>query len=243
MRKTENSYSALGRWFEYLNGDCDYEKWSQYLIKLLKERGAGKTGLDVGCGNGYFTRALIRAGYTVTGVDISPQMLDTAQKISLSEGVRAEFILGDIAKLKSQSKVDFCIAVNDCINYVPADRLNNAFSHVFACLKRGGVFIFDISTPRKLKNTIGNNLFAEDGDELTYLWFNTLKDDRVEMDFTLFEREKDGKYSRYDEKHIQYIHEEDTILSALSRAGFEGYSEGHLGLDKGDRITFIGVKK
>ena len=87
-----NSYSALGRWFEYLNDDCGYEKWSQYLIETLKTCGAGNRGVDIGCGNGYFTRALIKAGYSVAGVDISPEMLTRAQELSLKEAVRAECI-------------------------------------------------------------------------------------------------------------------------------------------------------
>ncbi|MDE6868005.1 MAG: class I SAM-dependent methyltransferase, partial [Clostridia bacterium] len=118
-----NSYSALGRWFEYLNEDCGYEQWSQYLIERLKKLGAGPRGADIGCGNGYFTRALIKAGYSAVGVDISPQMLDKAQELSLKEGVRAEFLLGDITKLKLNFKADFAVAVDDCINYVSKDRL------------------------------------------------------------------------------------------------------------------------
>ena len=235
----ENSYSALGRWFEYLNKDCGYEQWSQYLIKLLKEKNAGASGLDIGCGNGYFTRALTRAGYSVTGIDISPQMLDTAQKLALKEGIKAEFLLGDITKLKVIAKKDFCIAINDCINYIPKDKLNAAFSHVHNSLKKGGTFIFDISSAQKLKDTIGNNLFAEDNEDVSYIWFNTLDGDSVTMDLTFFERQKDGTYARYDERHIQYIYEEDEILSALEEAGFTAKSEGHLGGDKGERINFI----
>ena len=156
-----NSYSALGRWFEYLNNDCDYEQWSQYLIKLLKKENAGRNGLDIGCGNGYFTRSLTKAGFCVTGIDISPQMLDTALTLALKEGIKAEFLLGDITKLKVNAKQDFCIAINDCINYIPKNKLKAALTHVKGCLKKGGVFIFDISSEKKLKNTLGNNLFAE----------------------------------------------------------------------------------
>ena len=235
----ENSYSALGRWFEYLNKDCGYEQWSQYLINLLKEGGAGQSGLDIGCGNGYFTRALTRAGYSVTGIDISPRMLDTAQKLALKEGIKAEFLLGDITKIKVNSKKDFCLAINDCINYIPKNRLKAAFSHVYGALKKGGTFIFDISSAEKLKNTIGNNLFAEDTDDISYIWFNTLSGDSVTMDLTFFERRSDGKYMRYDERHIQYIYEDEEILSALNEAGFEAKSEGHLGKDKRERINFI----
>ncbi len=239
----ENSYSALGRWFEYLNEDCGYEEWSQYLIKLLKSCGAGPCGLDIGCGNGYFTRALIRAGYSVTGVDISTQMLDTAQKLALKVGVRAEFLLGDITKLKVNAKKDFCIAINDCINYIPKNKLKSAFSHVNGSLKKGGVFIFDVSSANKLKNTIGNNLFAEDRDDISYIWFNTLSGDRVTMDLTFFERRTDGNYARFDERHIQYIYEEDEILSALGEAGFTAETRGHLGKEKGERINFICIRQ
>lgn len=235
----ENSYSALGRWFEYLNKDCDYEQWSQYLIKLLKERGAGLNGLDIGCGNGYFTRALIKSGYSVTGIDISAQMLDTAQRLACKEGIRAEFLLGDITKLRVNAKQDFCIAINDCINYVSKQKLKSAFSHVHGCLKKGGLFIFDISSADKLKNTLGNNLFAEDSYDISYMWFNTLKGDSVEMELTFFERQSDNRYIRYDERHIQYIYEEDEVLAALQEAGFAAEACGHLGKEKRERINFI----
>lgn len=234
-----NSYSALGRWFEYLNDDCGYEQWSQYLIKTLEKLGAGRCGVDIGCGNGYFTRALIKAGYSVRGVDISPQMLDTAQRLSLKEGVGAEFLLGDITKLKLSGKMDFAVAVNDCLNYVPKNKLQTAFLRVAACLKRGGAFIFDISTEYKLKNIIGNNMFAEDCEDITYVWFNADKGDRVEMDLIVFERRDDGSYVRSDEKHIQYAHTESEVVSALENAGFKVYTEGHLGKEKLERINFI----
>ena len=239
----ENSYSALGRWFEYLNKDCGYEQWSQYLIDLLKTRATGLNGLDIGCGNGYFTRALTKAGYSVTGVDISPQMLDAAQKLALKEGVRAEFLLGDITKLKVTAKKDFCVAINDCINYVPKNKLKAAFSHVYGCLKKGGAFIFDISSAYKLKNVIGNNLFAEDNEDIAYIWFNTLSADSVTMDLTFFERLKSGSYARYDERHIQYVYEEDEILSALREAGFAAETCGHLGKEKRERINFICIRQ
>ncbi|MDE7452915.1 MAG: methyltransferase domain-containing protein [Clostridia bacterium] len=233
-----NSYSALGRWFEYLNDDCGYEQWSQYLIERLKKCGAGSRGVDIGCGNGYFTRALIKAGYSVAGIDISPEMLDKAQQISFKEGVRAEFLLGDITKLKLNFKADFCVAVNDCLNYVSKDKLKTAFARVHSCLKKGGTFIFDISSSHKLKNIIGNNLFAEDREDLTYLWFNKLEGDSVTMDLTLFEKQGE-KYARSDERHIQYIHEEDDVCAALKEAGFEVETEGHLGGEKTERINFI----
>jgi ubiquinone/menaquinone biosynthesis C-methylase UbiE len=238
-----NQYSALGSWFEYLNDDCDYLKWSQYLIDTLKTNCEGRKGVDIGCGNGYFTRALYKAGYDVCGVDISPQMLSVAKTKAAEEGVRCEFLLGDITKLKLMGKVDFAVAVNDCLNYVPKNKLKNAFVKVYSALNRGGVFIFDISSEYKIRHILGENMFGEDREDISYLWFNKQTDDGVIMDLTFFVKGNDGKYERFDEQHIQYAHSEADIINALNEAGFASVeTQGHLGGSKEQRINFIAKK-
>ena len=239
----KQSYSALGGKFEYLNSDCGYEQWSQYLIDALASLGAGESGVDIGCGNGYFTRALYRAGKDVCGVDISEQMLDRAKQLAAAEGVRAEFLLGDITKLKLIRRVNFAVAVNDCLNYVPPQKLHAAFSHVRGCLKKGGAFIFDISSQYKLKNVLGNNLFSEDLEDITYIWFNKFLGDRVVMDITVFTPAGGGLFRRDDERHVQYVHTVQSVSEALANSGFELLrTEGHLGeplKENSLRINFI----
>ena len=236
------AYSALGETFEYLNDDCGYEQWSQYLIDKLKELGAGVKGVDIGCGNGYFTRALNRAGYAVTGVDISPQMLNTAIEKSAADGFRPDYFLQDILKLKLNFKADYAVAVNDCINYVPQEKLTAAFSRVYKNLKKGGIFLFDISSEHKLRHILGDNLFAEDRDDVTCLWFTALKENRVEMDITVFTRLENGTYIRTDERQTQYIHTESKVIKLLEETGFSVRTEGHLGGSKDERINFICIK-
>lgn len=233
------AYSALGGVFEYLNCDCGYEQWSQYLIERLQSEGAKPFGADVGCGNGYFTRALTRAGFKTVGIDISPQALSAAVDIARGEGLNIEFLLGDITKLKLPSKAGFITAVNDCINYVPQSELEKTFSRVASNLVKGGVFIFDISSERKLREEVGNNTFASDDERAPFIWFNSLEGDHIMMDITVFTLNGDGTYARRDESQIQYIHSEADILSALEIAGFSARSEGHLGGDRADRINFI----
>lgn len=238
------SYSALGGIFEYLNADCDYLTWSQYLLNKIKRAGNFSTGLDVGCGNGYFTRALNKAGYKVDGVDISASMLSRAKQLAAKEGVRCEFLLGDITKLKVCGKVDFCTAVNDCINYVPKSKLKGAFARIYAATNANGAFFFDISSENKIRNILGENLFGEDRDDISYLWFNKQTDDGVQMELTFFIRGENGLYTRCDETHIQYAHTEEEIISALKEAGFARVEcEGHLGGDKSERIQFAAFKR
>jgi SAM-dependent methyltransferase len=244
------AYSALAEWFEYLNDDCDYEKWSQYLIKKLStyalETGAALTdGLDVGCGGGYFTRSLQKAGYAMVGMDASPQMLDKAQSVAMKEGVRGEYILGDVAKNKIARKYSFVTSINDCFNYIEQDKILKAFKNVYGCLKKGGVFLFDVSSPKKYAEKFRSAVNVDDRDDVTYLSFASTDGKTATLDVTLFAKTATGEYRRYDEAHVQYVHTEEQLLTALQTAGFTKVAvEGHLGEDKtqSDRLQFFAVK-
>lgn len=238
------AYANLAKWFEYLNDDCGYENWSQYFIAKLKGYSV-RTGLDIGCGGGWFTRAFQKAGFAMTGLDSSPQMLDYAQETALKEGTRSEYLLGDITRFKSPKKYDFATAINDCVNYIPKNKLDAAFKCVKGALVKGGIFLFDISSERKFREKIANTVSVDDRDEVTYMSFNKEEEDGATMEVTLFVRQKDGSYERLDELHRQYRYSVEEITEALARNGFTLLGvEGHLGEDveKTDRILFIAKK-
>lgn len=236
------AYDSLAERFEDLNDDCGYEEWTRYLLSGLERFGASGDGLELGCGSGAFCRALTRAGYRMDGADVSAQMLTKAEYLAREEGLSVRFFLADAAKLTVPKKYGFILSPNDCFNYIAPARLASAFRGVFSALNKGGLFWFDISSAYKLREKVANNIFADDRDDVTYLSFNTLKEDRVEMDVTLFQRRADGAFDRFDERHTQYIHEEADVRAALERAGFSVLAaEGHLGGEKegSDRLNFI----
>lgn len=243
MERSE-AYRYLADWFEYLNDDCDYEVWSQYFVSLLKEKKAEKV-LDVGCGSGYFTRAFSRAGFDSTGVDSSLPMLEKAEFLSREEGVRCRFLSGNIVHFKTHEKFDVVISINDCFNYIPKEELRFAFKSVAAALKKNGTFVFDISSERKYRKKIADTVSVDDRDDVTYLSFNSLEGDKAVLDVSLFVREKDGKYARFDERHVQYVYTEEEVVCALKQSGFtlEKVS-GHLGEEKetSDRLLFVARK-
>ena len=243
MERT-TAYAHLAKWFEYLNDDCGYEKWSQYLIKKLSAYPL-TDGIDIGCGGGYFTRRLQREGYAMTGLDVSSEMLDKAQRSAMQEGVRSEYILGDVAKSKIARKYSFATAINDCFNYVPQDKLLKAFKNVYGCLKKSGIFLFDISSPKKYAEKFRSAVNVDDRDDVTYMSFASTDGRTATLDVTLFAKTATGEYRRYDETHVQYVHTEEEILSALTAAGFESVeSEGHMGEPKfdSDRLVFLAKK-
>ncbi len=238
------AYANLAKWFEYLNDDCGYENWSQYLLSKLRAYPL-INGLDVGCGGGWFTRAFHRAGYAMTGLDSSAEMLDFAQEQALKEGVRGEYLLGDITKFRSPKKFDFITAINDCINYIPKEKLSAAFKNMKNALQKGGVLLFDVSSPRKFYDKLANTVSMDDRDDVTYVCFNRAETDGVTMEVTLFVKRADGTYDRFDETHRQYIHTEEELTTALQENGFTLLeTSGHLGEDKtaSDRLVFFAQK-
>lgn len=241
QKERPEAYTSLADWFEKLNDDCGYEEWSQYLYHRLSALlPLGAKGIDIGCGSGYFTRTLKRAGYAMTGMDVSLPMLQKAEQLSQKE--RIPYLQADVTSFRLPEKMDFAVAINDCMNYVKKEKVLSAFKRVFASLKKGGYFLFDISSENKLRRKVGGQLSIDDREDVTYLSVNTLEHDAVTMDVTLFVKQKNGYFSRFDERHLLYIYTEEEILSALSQAGFAVIDVcGHMGEEKAtsDRLEFL----
>ena len=164
----------------------------------------------------------------------------------MKAGLRGEYLLGDISKMKLPPRFDFVTAINDCVNYIPKTKLNAAFKNIRGALKKGGIFLFDISSKGKIDGKIANTVSVDDREDVTYMSFNRPEEDGVTMEVTLFAKNEDGSYQRLDETHRQYAYEEDEILSALEANGFTALEvEGHLGADKttSDRICFLAQKR
>lgn len=76
-----DSYEALAAAYDELTEDVEYEKRADFVEKLfLRAKRPVKSLLDLACGTGTMTELFARRGYTVTGVDYSPEMLAQAQQ-------------------------------------------------------------------------------------------------------------------------------------------------------------------
>ncbi len=66
--------------------------WQQLLDQVIP---AGASVLDVGCGTGTLSVLLAEHGCRVTGVDLSPRMVERAQAKGHQHDVSVDFLLGD----------------------------------------------------------------------------------------------------------------------------------------------------
>jgi SAM-dependent methyltransferase len=109
----------------------------------------GARVLDVPCGNGRHSIELARRGYRVTGVDLSPEFLEAAERSAREAGVEVAFVPGDMRALgqalvpapdktiapSSQFDAAFCFGNSFCyLDYANAV----AFLQSLAALLRPG---------------------------------------------------------------------------------------------------------
>ena len=84
------------------------------------------------------------------------------------------------------------------------------------------MLIFDVSTPWKLANVLGNEMICEDREDVTYMWQNSFNPQTgiCEMTLCFFLREKDGRYRRIDEEQKQRAHSREELTALLQSCGF-----------------------
>lgn len=214
-------YSALAKFYEKLNDNCDRETWSHYLISLLGELcgDPGKLeGADLGCGTGGLTALLARETRIAAACDLSAEMLSAASARAGLSGV--PLVQCDFSQFRAPHKLNFLNAADDAFNYLPPAELKKTFARLRAQLKGDGVLLFDLSSPYKLREVLGDNLFFDDGEELSMFWQSELCKSAVKFSLTFFERTESGLYRRTEEEQTQYIHEPAEVLQALAEAGF-----------------------
>jgi len=72
---------------------------------------AGKTILDLACGEGFYTRQFKQKGARhVLGVDISEKMIELAQQEEAKKTLGIEYIVGDVIELKKRGRFDLVVA-------------------------------------------------------------------------------------------------------------------------------------
>ncbi|WP_345239866.1 class I SAM-dependent methyltransferase [Pontibacillus salipaludis] len=102
----------------------------------------GSKVADIGCGDGYGAYLLSEAGYNVTGVDISPKMIEQAKQMS---GERLMFTQGDLAKLPfAPDTYDGLMAIN---SLEWTEKPKEALEELGRILKPGGRLCIAILGP------------------------------------------------------------------------------------------------
>ena len=217
------AYEFLAGCYDAFTADVHYARWADYLEKhFARSRLPIRTVLDLACGTGTMTCLLAEAGYEMIGVDLSEDMLSEAAGKTVSPGkIPPIYLQQSMEELDLYGTVEAAVCCLDSINYLTDARaLKRALQRLHLFVAPGGVFLFDVNTPCKLRSLDGQ-VFLDEREDLYCVW-------RADFDrrsrictygMDIFERQG-TLWRRSLEEHREKAWEVEELKRFLTEAGF-----------------------
>ena len=217
------AYTDFATVYDTFMDETPYDTWCDNIEKWFKTYHVPKgLILDLGCGTGNITKRLAARGYDMIGVDISASMLEIAGKKNENKDYDILYLLQDMRSFELYGTVGAVVSICDSINYLLTEEdLVSTFSLVNNYLDPGGIFIFDFNTVYKYRDIIGDMTIAENREECSFIWENYYHEEEEinEYDLTIFIKNSEGAFQRFQENHFQRGYNLEVIKEALSTAG------------------------
>ena len=218
-------YGDFSYYYDLLTENVDYEQRCDYICDLLAENGIGKgILLDLACGTGTLSVMLNQRGFDVIGTDASEDMLTKAQEKKYESAPDAIFLCQKMEELDLFGTINAAVCTLDSINHITdSKKVKEVFRRVSLFMEDGGIFIFDVNTPYKHREILGNNTFVYDLDEVYCVWQNSTDEELLtEVSLDIFEYDEDSdSYLRYSEEFSEKGYELELLRSFAEEFRFE----------------------
>lgn len=216
------AYEALAASYDRLTNDVDYEATVNFYEEILRQEGLKpRTAVDLACGTGSVAAILARRGLRVTAVDVSEEMLTVAQQKTAEMENPPRFLCQPLQRLWLDRGVDLAVCALDSLDYItnPAD-CAEAIRRIYKALNPGGIFIFDVNTPEKLRAMDGQ-VFLDEDDDVYCVWRGEFDEasNICSYGMDLFQR-RGGLWQRSFEEHREYAYSREQLTEYLRGAGF-----------------------
>ena len=216
------AYEALAASYDRLTNDVDYEATVDFYFEILAREGVRpRTALDLACGTGSVTEILARRGVQVMGVDMSEEMLTEAFQKTQNLDPMPRYVCQRLQDLRVSRGVDLAVCALDSLDYIldPED-CAEAIRRVYRALNPGGVFIFDVNTPEKLRAMDGQ-VFLDEDEDVYCVWRGEFDENTniCSYGMDLFQRQGDVWHRSFEE-HCEYAYSRQQLTEYLREAGF-----------------------
>lgn len=244
-----SNYDIFSGYYDDLTLNISYSDRADYFNKLIEKHG-GEKGilLDLACGTGSLSEEMSKIGYDVIGVDYSYEMLSVAMDKKIESGRNIQYICQDMTELDLYGSVDVTICALDSMNHLDSiESIVNTVKRVKLFTNPHGLFIFDVNTPYKHKEILGNNTFVYETDLVFCVWQNSFledKDNRVDISLDFFKDTGHNLFSRKSEDFSEIAPEISVWKNILINAGFTieavyDYDTFDEPKEKSEKVVFV----
>lgn len=212
------NYGRFAAVYDDLMEDIPYEQYVEWIAETMRSGSV----LDLACGTGVLAELMAELGYDVTASDLSADMLTVAQKRFKEAGQDIPVLQLSMDNLEGLEGFDAVTIAIDSLNYLAEEeQVMKTFKEVYAALKPGGYFFFDVHSVFKVDVIFMQSPFVYDGEDLAYIWHTEPGSNphSVIHDLTFFMREG-WMFERFEETHEQRTHPIETYKNWLGQAGF-----------------------
>ena len=220
-----SAYDALAASYDGLMADGAYRRRAAFLERRLRKSPIPvETVLDLACGTGTIACLLAEKGYAVIATDGSGEMLTQAAAKAAGRERPPLFLHQAMPRLRLAQPADAVVSTLDSLNYLTAERdLKETFRRVRRWLKPGGLFLFDVNTPYKLRRMDGQ-LYMDETEDSVCVWrtFFSEKKQICTYQVDLFRLRPGGAWDRSFEEHRERAWSEEFLRKELLAAGFSG---------------------
>lgn len=217
-----NSYERFAEVYDELMTDIPYDQYVQWITQFAPAQQYPQL-LDIGCGTGTLALILHQAGYKVTGLDLSEDMLAIASARMDAAGVSMPLYAMSMDELDGFENVDVAIIPIDSINYVKEEaNVIETLKRIYDSLREGGQLFFDVHSIFKMDDIFLDGPFTYDDGEITYVWHTEPGEfpHSVYHQMTFFVQTENGLYERFDEEHFQRTFAHTQFEKWLKEIGF-----------------------
>lgn len=220
-----SGYHDFSEFYDRLMTDVDYGARADELLRLFEQyHKRPDTVLDIACGSGSLCEALAERGIDPIGVDASAGMLMKAMEKPLLRQKRVLLLEQDMRELDLYGTADGAVCILDSVNHLCHTRdVQRFFSRLRLFVEPGGLFIFDVNTPYKHRQVLGDNTFVFEEDDLVCIWRNRFVEKTGEVDMALdfFVHEGDGAYYRMTDTVRERAYSRRTLEQLLKKTGWD----------------------
>lgn len=218
-------YTGFASVYDIFMDDIPYKAWAEDMRDILKEHSiTGGIVAELGCGTGNLTQELAGLGYDMIGIDSSYDMLDIAISKREEKGLDILYLCQDIRSFELYGTCAAIVSRCDTFNYLlEYEDLVNSLKLVNNYLDPKGLFIFDLNSMYKYKQILADNTIAENRENESFIWENYYDEETNlnSYELSVFVREEDDRYIKYEEQHIQRAYSLYEIKDAIKEAGLE----------------------